>query len=163
MKIFHFSLGERLVYFNNEGLLQTRLVWRRGRSPELKKSSSSLFMCAIRFEGLGRKKVSCLGSLAHGSKHLESLIPRRIAPVLGEDDFPQPAFHPQFSVTHKWAVPETTREQWGNKFSLEVLLTEGKTVAGIRLFIDSQTIGTNDWERLWSCLFYRFFSVLMRF
>lgn len=74
VKIFHFSLGERLVYFNNEGLLQTCLVQRRGRSPELKNSSSSLFMCAIRFEGLGRKKVSCLGSLAHVSKHLESLF-----------------------------------------------------------------------------------------
>lgn len=77
VKIFHFSLGERLVYFNNEGPLQTR----RGRSPELKHSSSSLFMCAIRFEGLGGKKVSCLGSLAHGSKHRESPIPSLLSSV----------------------------------------------------------------------------------
>lgn len=44
-------------------------------------SSSSLFMCAIRFEGLGRKKVSCLGSLAHAIKHQESLFPSLLSSV----------------------------------------------------------------------------------
>lgn len=44
-------------------------------------SSSSLFMCAIRFEGLRRKKMSCVGNLAYGSKHRESLFPSLLSSV----------------------------------------------------------------------------------
>lgn len=47
-KIFHFNLGGRLVYFNNDGCLQTRLLRRGARSAELMNFLSSLFLCAIR-------------------------------------------------------------------------------------------------------------------